>query len=211
MATFEEITCKATTESPLDLAALFKKYGIAATGVIHVGAFDGEEVPTYRAMGFLTAVYIEASPLVAAKFAARWNRIPITCAVADYDGTAMLNVANNGQSSSILPLAEHARLYPGIKYDYAVKVPCLMLDSIAPIGNFLHLDIQGAELKALRGASRTLERIDAIVCEVNMVEMYKGCPLIGEIDEYLSQRGFRRVELFTGPHPEWGDAFYVRQ
>lgn len=75
--------------------------------------------------------------------------------------------------------------------------------------NFINLDIQGAELKALRGMEAWLPKIDYIYTEVNQEYVYEGCALVGEIDAYLAQFGFRRVETVWHANA-WGDAFYVR-
>ena len=75
--------------------------------------------------------------------------------------------------------------------------------------NFIALDIQGAELKALRGMEAWLPQIDYIYTEVNQEYVYEGCALVGEIDEYVAKFGFKRVETVWHANA-WGDAFYVR-
>ena len=71
------------------------------------------------------------------------------------------------------------------------------------------MDIQGAELLALKGSSDTLKNIDYVYLEVNEKELYTGCGLLSEVDEYLKEKGFTRVEINMTPHG-WGDAFYTR-
>ena len=75
--------------------------------------------------------------------------------------------------------------------------------------NFINLDIQGAELKALHGMEAWLGGIDYIYTEVNQEYVYEGCALIGEIDEYLAKFGFKRAETVWHANA-WGDAFYIR-
>jgi hypothetical protein len=122
------------------------------------------------------------------------------------------------QSSSILPLDRHAKLYPTIKYIDKVTVPARSIDSLLgdEINNFdrsniLVMDIQGAELLALKGAERFLEGVQAIQTEVNFTSVYAGCGLIGEMDSLLELRGFVRVATHTPYSREWGDALYVRK
>ena len=74
--------------------------------------------------------------------------------------------------------------------------------------NFLNLDIQGAELLALKGFGDLLVGIDYIYTEVNETDIYKDCALIGEIDQYLSD--FERVETAMTEF-KWGDALYRRK
>jgi hypothetical protein len=45
--------------------------------------------------------------------------------------------------------------------------------------------------------------------EVNRAEVYKNCPMINEIDEFLNNYGFQRVET-TWDGGTWGDAFYIK-
>ncbi|TGW15477.1 FkbM family methyltransferase [bacterium NHP-B] len=76
--------------------------------------------------------------------------------------------------------------------------------------NVMVLDIQGAELMALEGATHTLKDIDAIVTEVSCTELYKGCALIEDLDAFLLNQGFRRVNTIVNMF-SWGDALYVRK
>ena len=75
--------------------------------------------------------------------------------------------------------------------------------------NVLNLDIQGAELKAMKGLSDWFY-IDAVFTEINYREMYKGCALEPEVTQFLLEKGFKKVEeVDTGAG--WGDALYIRQ
>jgi hypothetical protein len=77
--------------------------------------------------------------------------------------------------------------------------------------NFLNLDIQGVELKALKGMESYLDSIDYIYTEVNSDYVYKDCALVTEIDDYLKQFNFVRVETQWCENFRWGDAFYVKK
>ena len=113
-----------------------------------------------------------------------------------------------------MELGDHAKIYPHIVNVETVKMKTTTLDTIIDkIGihdyfNILNLDIQGAELKAMKGLS-DWNSIDAVFTEVNYREMYKGCALESEVTEFLHTKGFRKVEeVDTGCG--WGDALYVR-
>jgi Methyltransferase FkbM domain len=97
-------------------------------------------------------------------------------------------------------------------------VDCSRLDDLlddlgetAAAYNILNIDVQGAELMVLRGAERTLAFVDVINVEVSFAELYAGCAQIDEVDDFLEQRGFVRVELSCPYHHTWGDAVYVRR
>ena len=140
------------------------------------------------------------------------------CAINDTDGPVDLHVASHDDSSSILPLKLHQRIYPTIVEDAVIQVPGLRLDGLMDsLGlnpadfNILCVDIQGAELRALRGAVKSLEAIEAISIEINFEELYEGCAQVEDIDNFLGDRGFDRVATLTPYHSSWGDALYVRR
>lgn len=72
------------------------------------------------------------------------------------------------------------------------KVQTTRLDDIAEIEriDFLKMDIQGAELMALKNAEQKLKETLVIDVEVEFVELYKGQPLFADVDQYLRSQGF---------------------
>jgi hypothetical protein len=124
------------------------------------------------------------------------------------------NISNNGQSSSILEFGLHSTYHPHVHYVSSFEAQTKMLkDIICNYNihfNFLNFDIQGAELKALKGMESYLLNVDYIYTEVNTNQVYKGCAIINELDDYLQQFGFVRVETKMTSF-EWGDAFYIRK
>jgi FkbM family methyltransferase len=215
------------TETPatqmLDVASLLRAHGITPRGVIHVGAHVAGELDDYLRMGFSKIVYIEANPALIpglrAKAEAHGGKVIIVHAAAsDTDGTVRLRVTSMDQSSSILPLAKHKDIYPSIREVSQVEVRGRRLDTLlteeglsAEDFNFLNLDIQGAELMALRGAPNLLSGIEAVNTEVNLQELYQGAGLLGELEQFMAKLGFGRAAMVTPWHPSWGDAFYVRK
>ena len=206
----------------LDLAALAEEHGLTPRGVIHIGAHEGKECARYRAMGFTKILFIEANPTVFARLQSNLRGQPgvllAHCAISDRIGTAKLRVTSMDQSSSLLKLKLHQKIYPDIVETETVEVRTITLDalltelSLDPAEfNFLNIDIQGAELLALQGAEKTLRHIEGINTEVNLAELYEGCARLEEIDSNLKRRDFARVAITTPFHPSWGDAFYVRQ
>lgn len=204
-----------------DLQELCQRYKITPMNVIHVGAHDGQEILQYQAMG-AGALLIEANPDVFERLqnnlAGVENMVAIQCAISDRPGTVQFHITSNDQSSSILPLKQHQDIYPNIQEVDQIEVLAITLDDLLEDlqldpgeFNVLNLDIQGAELLALKGATHLLQHLDAIYTEVNYQELYEGCALINEIDDFLDQFGFERVETVTPYHPSWGDAFYVKK
>lgn len=193
-----------------------KEYDVIPRGVIHVGMHECEEYPIYRDAGVEDMIFIEANEQLVKNVINDKPRIHIVhAAVSDKIETVTFNITNNGESSSILELGDHAKIYPGIVYTESVEMVTSTLDMIVEnVGvplktwNVLNLDIQGAELQAMRGFTNW-EYVEAVFTEVNYREMYVGCALIEEITEFLADKGFKKVEeVDTGAG--WGDALYVR-
>jgi FkbM family methyltransferase len=188
---------------------------IQPTGVVHVGAHEGEELDEYCKYGFGSVIWIEAQPELAANLSRRVSppsRV-LQALVWNVDGVSMtLNVTNNGQSSSVFSFGTHAVDYPDIIVETATPLRSQRLDSVLPrdIGaNFLNLDIQGAEYEALEGLGNRIDEFDYIYTEVNRAEVYHGIRQVGQIDDYLERFGFVRVAT-TWTRANWGDALYLR-
>jgi len=80
-----------------------------------------------------------------------------------------------------------------------------------PLGQswFLNEALQGAELHALRGMGELLHRFDHAYVEVNVKQLYQGCPFVSQIDDYL--RGFGLIGKETKMTVwGWGDKYYQR-
>ena len=205
----------------LDIPQLCRQHSIKPRGIIHVGAHEGGEVGCYQAMEAQKVLFIEANPLVferlQANIAAYSNVKAVNYAISNQNGTINLHVTSFDQSSSILPLKHHQDIYPDIVETHQITVESRTLDTLLreldlnPADfNILNIDIQGAELLALKGATHWLQYVEAINTEVNYKELYEGCALIDDLDEFLERYGFERVATVTH-HPDWGDAFYVKR
>lgn len=80
----------------------------------------------------------------------------------------------------------------------------------------LKLDLQGAELQALKGATSMLSNVRVILCEVNFVPRYEGCSLFHEIAAFLAEQGFmlhRLYDLRSLPSGAWemADAIFIKR
>ncbi|MFH1673057.1 MAG: FkbM family methyltransferase [Pseudomonadota bacterium] len=206
----------------LDLKHLCEEHAVIPRGVIHIGAHEGKEIEKYLEMGVEKVLFVEANPAVYERLQKNISGFPnvraVNCAISNKTGLATLHVTSMDQSSSILPLKHHKDLYPDVKETHQVTVTSKTLDvllkelNLSPSEfNILNIDIQGAELLALQGASDTLRYIEAINTEVNYEELYEGCALVHQIDEFLEKAGFERIATTTPCHPSWGDAFYARK
>ena len=198
---------------------ILKKNNIKVTGAFHVGAHECEELSFYKELGLTPKdiIWIDA---INEKVIEATNRgIPnvYNAIISDIDDEdVVFNVANNFQSSSLLEFKDHLTEHPEIEYVRKIQGKSLTINSFFERNtishpekyNFWNFDIQGVELMALKGATNYIKNIKAIQIEVNTTELYKDCALIGEIDNFLTSYGFKRVNTDIGRNG-WGDALYI--
>ncbi len=102
-----------------------------------------------------------------------------------------LNIAETASSV----LREHHATHPTVKVTqwtidsavndwYAGKAPDL-----------LKLDVQGYELHVLKGGTASLPRVDAILAEVNLLDIHQGVPLLDELVGWLAGHGFVAYDI----------------
>lgn len=200
----------------IDYNILKQKYNIITHGIIHVGMHEAEEYPIYRSVGDFPILFIEANE----RLAHSWkcddeNCYVVHAAISDKVEEVIFNISNTTASSSFLKLKDHSLIYPGIINIDSVKMKTATLDIILDkldiykfIWNVINLDIQGAELKAMKGLS-DWSNIDAAFIEVNYRELYEGGALEPEVTEFLKSKGLVKVEeVDTGCG--WGDALYIK-
>jgi FkbM family methyltransferase len=202
---------------------LLNKFNLKPTGIFHVGANLGQEADTYWNMGIKRMVFIEALPDIFEQLCENVRKYQpyvynINACVSDKDDEVVtFNVANNeGQSSSMLVFDTHTAEHPTVQFVDVLLLKTKRLDTLIrnhhiALENYdmLNMDLQGAELLALKGMGEQLKKINSIYIEVNEKHLYLNCPLIADIDEYLLKFDFVRVEtkmLSFG----WGDALYTK-
>lgn len=64
-----------------------------------------------------------------------------------------------------------------------------------PAVDLIKLNIQGAELDALRGGEKLLSTASAVFLEVSFVESYIGRPMFADVDTYMRAAGFEFFDL----------------
>jgi FkbM family methyltransferase len=200
----------------IPLGELVQKYNISFKGILHVGAHECEELSDYeKYIGRDKILWIEALPEKVNWCKNKFTDLNIeTAVVSDKVEKVIFKIANNGQSSSILDFGSHTQYHPHVHYVNAFQVETKLLKDVLSKYdikyNFLNFDIQGAELKALKGMEEYLYEVDYLYTEVNSEQVYRGCAIISELDDYLKQFGLIRVETKWTEY-KWGDAFYMRQ
>ena len=95
----------------------------------------------------------------------------------------------NGDQSSMF------QALSGFVNDQKVTLEMTTLDALIkklqlPFPDLIKLDLQGAELKALTGATECLAHAQAVLLELSFVPLRKDWPLIGDAIPFMKERGF---------------------
>ena len=103
-------------------------------------------------------------------------------------------------SSTFIPNEEFIKNFPDSKRFQIIdsfKTKTSTIDNELPnrIVDFVKIDIQGAELKALQGMENLIKNCLGFELEIEFTEIYKSQPLFGEIDSFLKDRGFEFIDF----------------
>lgn len=199
----------------------------SARGVLHLGAHLGQEAAKY-AKYKKAVVWVEALPNIFKTLVQNLRTYPdqkALCALlGDRNGVQQtFHVSNNmeGVSSSMFAFgafgAGDRSLWPELELSMidSLTLPVLRLDALleangvdADAHDFWVVDLQGAELIALRGAGAQLKKCRAMYIEVSTVEVYKGGVQWPELKAFLQKNGM--VPLWE-PDRAHDDVLFVRE
>ncbi|NLH41408.1 MAG: FkbM family methyltransferase [Planctomycetes bacterium] len=202
------------------MARLLKRSTV--TGILDAGASNGHI--SERLLGWFpraTAYAFEPNPLYAQTLQdlnRRDPRIrPQFVAISDRVGREQLHFTESPGATSLLKPAD--RIQDVAPTGGAVKetgeVDVVTIDEWAarnggPSIELMKFDIQGAELKALRGAEKVLRGSTLLVyAEVWFNAVYEGSPLYGEIDAFLRTQGFSLYDIYKPKYDPHGLLVYA--
>jgi len=163
-----------------------------------------------------------------------WTERHIPLAMGNAEKEATLYVTNHPMCSSLYSpnevfLERFQHLSEFMNLDFTVEIETTTLDSFCESEDiqevdFLQIDVQGADLQVLEGASRLLKNsVLGIKIEVEPSPLYLHQPLFADVDTYLRSQEFTlfdvvfarrpraRSPIVSSTHPGqilWGDAFY---
>ena len=209
----------------------FKSNNITLDGVIHVGAHRGEEVDQYENLGAKNIIWVEPDPEVYKEMEVFLNRAQAGVQSHAYD-YAVSNVdheevdfhryhgpdagymiGNKGCGSLLQAKGRFENWYKDTIKVETITIDTLMDENEHSLTDYqlLNLDMQGAEMLALEGASKVIDSVSYITTEATWQNPdYVGNVMFDELKEYLEGKGF--VETETVNHgPDWGDVLFVKE
>jgi FkbM family methyltransferase len=184
-------------------------------GIVHVGANTCQELPLYLSHGIENRIWIE--PFVELDFPNGETIINVGIGDKNEEISVVYQASNNNESTSLLKPIKHIEMYNNINFNLA-KIPTKIVTLEEVIKNnlgggknfnYLVLDIQGMELKALKGLGQYANHFDVIITEAYIDELYEDCGKLNEIQELLGD--YQMVEFIAEPYKGWGDAAFIRK
>ncbi|MQB09509.1 FkbM family methyltransferase [Agrobacterium sp. ICMP 6402] len=143
--------------------------------------------------------------------------------LAEHAGKASLHINSHDGTHSLLPIGDMSYWHGQASEIEKVDIETTTLDSLAASERWDHIDIlkmdiQGAELAALKGGAGLLAAgaIDLLCLEVEFEHLYEGQPLFWEIAAYLNSLGYRLYRVYEWQYGLtrsnelcWADAIFI--
>jgi FkbM family methyltransferase len=190
-----------------------------AKGVLHLGAHKGQEADIYQWFG-KKVIWIEAIPKIFDQLKDNLcfykNQEAYCLLLGDMDNLKKsFFISNNDSASSSLFKFSKNTLEGKYFSDTKLKIQdeitleMYKLDSFVKknninISEYNHwiIDLQGAELLALKGAENSLKFCDSILIEVSKVDIYENGVLWPELKDWLMIRNFYPITEPTQDHSD---------
>ena len=127
-------------------------------------------------------------------------------------GTADVDWDFGNKSSSLQAPEKHLDNIKFIHFDNKILVETITLNSFCTQNkinyiDFMHMDVQGAELMVLEGAGDFIKSIKAIWLEVSKIDLYKNQPLVQDIAAFMRRNNFTLLKDACGNIQ--GDQLYI--
>ncbi|HUN24780.1 MAG TPA: FkbM family methyltransferase [Steroidobacteraceae bacterium] len=178
-----------------------------------------------HAARLIRPVFVEADPDEADRLKREYpGASVIPFALGDVDGeSAELKITREpGRSSLLEPDTTVLEQFGAEPWEVVRRVPITLhrLDQVWPVKlappDFVKIDVQGFELRVLRGFGDLLNHVRGIELEVVLVPVYRQQPCLGEVVDFLRSSGFGLVRLasmglYGGREMIEFNAFCVRQ
>ena len=214
----------------MNIDNLVSEHNMNIRGVIHIGAHYGDEYEKFCGVGVRNFLMFEPHPDNFRKLKEHIDGVDTSELNVVLENVALgyrkkedcmmyVETVNKGMSCSLLKPMKHLELYPHITFDSTIEVNQTSLDQYFEESdlsiddfNMINIDVQGYELEVFKGSLESLNNIEYIMTEVNLDELYEGCPLMQDLDEFLGNIwGFKRVAQRIVGNNTWGDALYVKE
>lgn len=175
------------------------KLGFEPQTVVDIGVGDGT-YDLYRA--FPNASHLLIEPLeerksVMDKIVSQFDAQYVLACAGDTPGKITLNVHTDHLNGSSVFKEQEGTHADGMEREVAVVTidqVCVQKNLTGPF--LIKVDTQGAELKTLDGAAKTIQNTELVILEIQLFQTLVGCPQLYEVVEYMKKRGFVVYDCF---------------
>ncbi len=173
-------------------------------GIIQVGANSGQEVGLFKRFTN-NIILIEPIPQLAQYLSQiHPDCLVIPCGLGSTNNYMDLYLASNGgESSSVLKPLNHPKYYPGILFEYSIKIQVRTFESLIDelnidMDNFnvLVSDAQGYDLEAIKGFGDYVKNFELIIAEYINSDLYENDASLDDMISYLTPLGFKLINTF---------------
>jgi FkbM family methyltransferase len=176
-----------------------RQLGFNPRTVIDVGAYVGDWTRTCR------RIFPEARVLMIEPQA---SRVPALESVAtDLRNVELRSILLGATQQGRVPFYEAESASSVLSESDKQRPPttCLSMTTLDAVTtgtpfiepDFIKLDVQGYEVEVLRGGEQTLQSVEAVLMEVNLLGVYDKAPLFHETAEFMGKRGFHVYDICT--------------
>ena len=173
-----------------------RERGVEINSLIDIGAAHGDFSLMFKDLfGDVDVTAIEANPLDK-HYLDRTNWNVIYKALGKENGKQVFYTNPDdpvGGGSSLY--RENTAWFDNAK---ETEMDVVTLDSLNLKGDFVKIDVQGAELDILQGGKETLKDTKFLLLELSFLDYNVGAPLIDEVLRETYDQGFRMLDTF-GP------------
>jgi FkbM family methyltransferase len=168
--------------------------------VVDVGAYVGDWTRMCRRV-FPDASILMIEPQAAAQsvlqeISARDRNIDVAHALLGGRSDSQIPFYEAESGSSVLTEWEREGQQATATIDMTT-LDALAADTAFAMPDLLKLDVQGYELEILKGAARALASAEAVLMEVNFIDIHSGAPLFHEVIRFMEEREFRLYDIGT--------------
>ncbi len=180
--------------------ARLKSLGFAPGVIYDVGAYRGgwtrAAAEVFPAAQF---VLFEANRDHVDALAASGHRYVVAALGADDGGTRAFHVPRTGDVTGASLYVENTTHYAAANLQVR-EVATARLDTLVareqlPAPDLVKIDVQGAELEVLAGASATLQHASVLIAEVSLVDYNRRAPLMADVIAAVDRIGLRCADV----------------
>lgn len=176
-----------------------KSLGFMPGGIFDVGVAEGtfEVYEAFRGVPLMLVEPVPEFEPVLKEFGRVYGAEYVLAAASDRNGTTALHVHTDNLNSSSLLRESEGEQVDGV----AREVRTVRLDELAGSGKLvppylIKVDVQGAELRVLDGASKILPDAEIIILELSLFGFFIGGPQLFDVLQYMMERGFIVYDFF---------------